>query len=105
MLKPLGNKIVVQLLPRYNAVESRLGLTLVDNQKHYQGVRWGEVKAVSDKVYSVKVGDVVVFPGDRGTSFGMDSGSINNGTEWRHLAVSEILAVEEPEKISLEVAV
>lgn len=105
MLKPLGNKILVKLLPRYGAAESKLGLTLVDNQKHYQGVRWGEVQAVSDKVYSVKVGDVIVFPGDLGTSFGMTDGRANDGTEWRHLAVSEVLAVEVPEKISLEVAV
>jgi len=97
MIKPFGSRIIVRLLPRYANEENKINLILVDSQKHYQGVRRAVVEGVSDKVYSVKAGEVVVIPGDLGDSFGMTADGANDGTEWRRLRVSDVLAVEEPE--------
>ena len=102
MLKPLGSRIVVKLLPRYAGEESKLNLVLIDGQKHYQGVRRGTVEAVSGKVLSIGVGDVVVFSGDHGDSFGMNEGGANDGTEYRRLSVGDVLGVEE--MVSVEAA-
>ena len=104
MIKPFGSRIIVRLLPRYAEEENKIKLILVDSQKHYQGVRRGVVEGVSDSVHSVKVGEVVVIPGDRGDSFGMDDRGANDGTEWRRLRVGDVLAVEEQEPVKAEVA-
>lgn len=99
MIKPFGSRIIVRLLPRYAEEENKIKLILVDNQKHFQGVRRGIVEGVSDKVYSVKVGDVVVIDGDRGDSFGMTELGADDGVEWRRLKVSDVLAVEDQEPV------
>jgi co-chaperonin GroES (HSP10) len=104
MIKPFGSRIIVRLLPRYSEEENKINLILVDKQKHYQGVRRGIVEGVSDSVHSVKLGDVVVIPGDRGDSFGMTEYGANDGVEWRRLRVSEVLAVEEQEPVKAGVA-
>lgn len=96
MLKPLGNRILVRLLSRYGDEENKLKLTIVDGKRHYEGIRKGEVMAVSDSVHSVMIGDIVVFRGDSGESFSMDDGGVNDGTDWRRLRTSDLLAVEEP---------
>lgn len=95
MIKPFGSRIIVRLLPRYAEEENKINLILVDSQKHYQGVRRGVVESVSDRVHSLRPGEVVVIPGDLGDSFGMTADGANDGTEWRRLRVSEVLAVEE----------
>jgi hypothetical protein len=104
MIKPFGSRIIVRLLPRYAEEENKINLILVDSQKHYQGVRRGIVEGVSDSVHSVKVGEVVVIPGDHGDSFGMTADGANDGVEWRRLKVSEVLAVEEPQEPVKEMA-
>jgi co-chaperonin GroES (HSP10) len=100
MLKPLGHRVFVKLLPRYGDLESKLNLTLVDKKKHYDGVRRGVVQAVSESVKTVRTGETVLFAGDLGESFGMDETGANDGTDWRRLKVSEILAVEEPVEVA-----
>ena len=95
MIRPLRNRVMVRLLPRYGDMEAKLNLVLVDGKKHYQDVRRGVVEAAAEGVRSVKAGDTVIFYGDRGTSFGMDDNGVNDGTECRSLSVRDILAVEE----------
>lgn len=98
MIKPIGNRILVKLLPRYDGISEKLNLTIVDKKKHYDGVRRGRVECVADGVKSVSAGDIVLFSGEAGESFGMDERGVNDGTEWRRLRVSDILAFEEKEE-------
>lgn len=74
-------------------------LVLVDKQKHYAGVRRGEVQAVGRGVYDVKAGDVVVFRADAGYTFDVDPDrpeiqDSENNFHW--LKEPDCLAVEEP---------
>lgn len=92
MIKPLRDRLLVKLLPRY---ESKIPIVLVDKQKHFSGVRRGTAEYLGPRVRDIKFGDTIYFGGDAGESFGMDSGGINDGTEWRQLRESDVLAVEE----------
>ena len=91
---PLGSKLIVKLLPRYEAEENKLQLKIVDKQRHYEGTRKGEVVNVGPNVREISVGDIVVFRGDLGTSFGLGAESFNDGVEYRELMETEIDAVE-----------
>ncbi len=96
MIKPLGNRVLVKLLSRYGDLEDKHKLIIVDGKKHYEGLRKGEVMAVGPWVKSVSLGDIVIFRGDSGESFSVDSRGINDGTDWRRLRISDVLAVEVP---------
>ena len=69
MIKPLPNRVLVKVLPRYGDSESKLNLVLVDNRKHYEGARRGEVLSAGDFVRELKAGDIVWFLGAQGKSF------------------------------------
>lgn len=95
MIKPLPGRVLVEILPRYLAAESKLNLTIVDKKKHFEGSRKGRVLGVGDFVRDVQSGDVVWFEGPRGKSFSRNSAGFNDGTDMRVLRASDILAVEE----------
>jgi co-chaperonin GroES (HSP10) len=96
MITPLGHRVFVKILPRHGRMETKLNLVLYDKRRHFEGVRAGEIFAVGDSVWEVKVGDVVWFEGARGESFGQNSnGETDNGVEYRRLNVRELLCVEE----------
>lgn len=95
MIKMLPNRILVKVLPRYEGQEKKLDLILVDKKKHYEEIRRGTVEAMGRGISSVVAGEVVLFRGDAGESFGMDAGSANDGTDYRRLSAKDILAVEE----------
>jgi hypothetical protein len=88
--------VLVKLLPRYGDLEAKLNLTLVDKKKHYQDVRKGVVMYVGPRVRAVAPGEKVIFHGDLGESFSVGEDGVSDGTDWRRLRASEILAVEEP---------
>jgi co-chaperonin GroES (HSP10) len=97
MIKPLPNRVLVKLLPRWKAIEDSLHLILVDKKKHYEGARRGEVLSVGDFVVEVKVGEKVWFHGAMGKSFDKDSdGQVTDGVGLRVLRVRDILCVEHP---------
>lgn len=96
MIKPLPNRLLVKLLPRYGDLESKLNLTLVDKKKHYEGARRGEVIGVGDRIWELKVGDIVWFHGVQGESFDRNEIGANNGTGMRRLRMKDCLAIEEP---------
>ena len=96
MIKPLPNRVLVKVLPRYGAIESKLNLTLVDKQKHYLGARKGEVLGVGENISSVKVGEIVWFHGAQGKTFDENELGINDGIGMRILRPKDLLAVEDP---------
>lgn len=95
MIRPLGDRILVKVLPRYGGLEEKLNLVLVDRKRHFEGVRRGVVEYVGSGVQSVRTGEIILFAGDLGESFGMGEFGINDGTEFRRLKVRDCLAVEE----------
>ncbi len=96
MIRPLRDRLLARLLPRY---KSNIPIIIVDKQKHFDGVRRGVVEYLGPRVKDVKTGDTILFSGDAGESFGMDAHGINDGTEWRQLRESDVLAVEELQEI------
>jgi len=93
MIKPLPNRILVKLLPRY---ESKNNLILVDKRKHFEGSRRGEVLAVGSGIRELKAGDVVWFHGAQGKSFGKNSNDeVTDGVDFRTLRSKDVLGVEE----------
>ena len=95
MIRPLPNRILVKLLPRYGGLSEKLNLTLVDKRKHYEGARRGEVLAVGRHITEVNPGEVVWFHGAQGKSFDENSAGFNDGTGMRVLRMTDVLAVEE----------
>ena len=96
MIKPLPNRVLVKVLPRYGAIESKLNLTLVDKKKHYLGARRGEVIGVGEDIASVAVGDIVWFHGAQGKTFDQNELGVNDGIGMRILRPKDLLCVEEP---------
>lgn len=86
---------MVKVLPRYEALEKKLHLTLVDRKRHYEGVRKGVVESVGRGVRELSVGETVIFNGELGESFGMTERGADDGTDWRRLRAKDVLAVEE----------
>ena len=100
MIKPLPNRVLVKVLPRYGSSESKLQLVLVDNRKHYEGARRGEVLAVGDFVREIKAGDIVWFLGAQGKSFDQNELGANDGTGMRVLQARHIFCVEEKAEVA-----
>lgn len=95
MIRPLPNRVLVKVLPRYGELESKLNLTLVDKKKHYQGARRGEVLAVGEYIREVHPGEIVWFHGAQGKSFDRNEIGANDGVGMRVLRMNEIYVVEE----------
>lgn len=96
MIRPLPNRVLVEVLPRYGELESKLNLTLVDKKKHYEGARRGRVIGVGDRIREIAVGDIVWFHGPQGQSFDKNSAGFNDGTGMRRLRQKDLLAIEDP---------
>ena len=99
-VKPLPYRVLVELLPAYSELKNPLNLDLsvaAEKKKHFDHiVRRGKVIAVGRGVYDVQEGDLVIFQGYAGTSFGRNhKGKFNDGTNYRSLSVQEILCIEE----------
>jgi hypothetical protein len=104
-IKANRGRILVKKLPRHSDYANKLNLVLVDQQKHYVGVRYGEIQSVGKGIYEVKPGDVVLFRADAGFTLDPESGSdiqdSENSFHW--LKESDCLAIEEPLELALEV--
>ena len=96
MIRPLPNRVLVRVLPRYGDIESKLNLVVVDKKKHYEGTRRGEVLAVGKYISEVSPGEIVWFHGAQGESFDKNELGANNGIGLRRLRMKDMLAVEEP---------
>ena len=104
VIKPLPNRVLVKVLPRYGDSESKLNLVLVDNRKHFEGNRRGIVIAIGDGVREVNVGDIVWFLGAQGKSFDENELGANDGVGMRLLQARHIFCVEDPIRDQAEVA-
>lgn len=94
-VKPIGHKVLIELLPLYSSERARTELELVSLKKHWDyPTRNAAVLAVGPKVLSVFKGDVVVIAGGEG-KFIDDPEKIGYQKEARYLAIDEraIMAV------------
>ena len=94
MIKPRGKKILVEMIDAMQTVHNPLGLTLIDQKKHWEHKsRRGRVIAVGPKVREVGLGEVVIMPGSAGRT--LDGLDVAYGENYRWLEEREIAAVEE----------
>lgn len=93
-----GDRVLVKLLPAYDGISGKLGLTIIDKRKHFaHTVRRGVIESIGRRIDGISVGDVVVFCGDAGFSLDGDAGVEGEefGEGYRWLRWKECLGVEE----------
>lgn len=89
------------MIPRIDQLENKLGLALVDKEKHWRhAYRKGKVIAAGPYVREVEVGQVVLMEGSAGTT--LDGREVGLGEGFRWLPERDALAVEESLKPELE---
>lgn len=97
-IKPLGRRILVEVLPVETDLRNPLGLKIIDRKRHFDHVtRTGIVYAVGPLVEDVAIGEKVLFKGSAGRTLDGDPLDLDNpvkGEKMRWLYESEVLAVE-----------
>lgn len=103
MMKPLGARVLVKMIPSTDEIENKLNLALVDKKKHWDHKsRRGLILAVGPDVFRVDVGEVVIMHGSAGKTFGEYDKAFDES--YRLIKQSECEAVDDAwtEKIKNE---
>lgn len=91
-LKPLGNKLLVKLLPLYSSEK----ISFISQKHHWEhATRRAEVLAAGPKVHEVKANDQVIFHGHLGKWVDPpgSEGFYSTESDFRMLKESDVLAV------------